>query len=187
MKKVILLNSPAGSGKDYAADYITNKFDQAKKDKFARVLKERTHALYGYAWRPHDYYEAVKEIPTEDFFGLTPRQAYINVSEVYFKPVHGKDIFGKILSKELDKYDWDIIVISDSGFVEEAEVLINKYGSENVILIKVIRPGYSFKGDSRNYIELNPNICNITITNDGTETYLKIIDSIVTDIVNNES
>ncbi len=186
MKKVILLNSPAGGGKDYAADYITNKFDQAKKDKFARVLKERTHALYGYTWRPHDYYEAVKEIPTKDFFGLTPRQAYINVSEVYFKPIHGKDIFGKILSKELDKYDWDIIVISDSGFVEEAEVLINKYGSENVILIKVIRPGHSFKGDSRNYIELNPNICNITITNDGTETYLKIIDTIVTDIVNNE-
>ena len=75
MKKVILLNGCPGCGKDYAADYITNKFDQAKKDKFARVLKERTHALYGYDWRPHDYYEKVKEIPTEDFFGLTPRQA----------------------------------------------------------------------------------------------------------------
>lgn len=186
-KKIILLNGCPGVGKDFGADFIVNNFKGAKKDKFARVLKERTHALYGFPSRGHDYYENVKETPTEDFFGLTPRQAYIAVGEVYFKPTHGKHIFGKVLSKELDKYDWDIIVISDFGFVEEAEVLIEKYGKENIILIRIERDGHSFQGDSRNYIQLDPSICNITITNNGGQEYLDILDCIVKDTINNES
>lgn len=185
MKKIILLNSPPSSGKDFTADYIIANFNNAKKDKFARVLKERTHALYGFAWRPHDFYEAVKEIANEDFYGLTPRQAYINVSELYFKPVHGKDIFGKILAQELDKYEWELMAISDSGFVEEAEVLINKYGKENIILIKIEREGYSFKGDSRSYINLGLDICSTVVFNDGTEDYLSIIQDLVNNIVSN--
>lgn len=186
MKKIILLNGPASSGKDFAADFIVNNFKYARKDKFAKVLKERTHALYGFSWRPHDYYEKVKEVPSDDFFGLSPRQAYINVSEIYFKPIYGKKIFGTILAQELDKYEWEIVAISDSGFVEEAEVLIDKYGKENILLIRIEREGYTFKEDSRNYIDLGDEICNITINNDGTENYLKIIESLVDSIVNNE-
>lgn len=187
MKKIVLLNSPPSGGKDTAANYLITKYNNVKTDKFARVLKERTHALYGFNNRPHNYYEDVKGIASEDFYGLTPRQAYINVSELYFKPVHGNDIFGKILADELDKYDWEINVISDSGFKEEAEVLIKKYGKENIILIRIIRPGFTFAGDSRNYIDLGPDICNIDITNNTDDSYLLAINVILEQIINNKN
>lgn len=185
MKKIILLNAPPQSGKDYAASYLIKKYEGVKTDKFARVLKERTHGLYGFAWKPHDYYESVKDIPNGDFYGLTPRQAYINVSETYFKVHHGNSIFGLILSKELDKYDWNINIISDSGFKKEAEVLIEKYGAENIILIRIIREGYNFNGDSRSYIYLDHNICSIDIINNGTDDYLSILDKLIESIINN--
>lgn len=187
-KKIILFNGCPSSGKDWASKYLLNKYQDNNKglifktDKFARVLKERTHALYGFSWKPHDFYELVKEVPTEDFMGLTPRQAYINVSEIYFKQVHGKDVFGKILAKEIDKYKWDVLFITDSGFIEEAEVLINKYGEENVILVRIYRDGYSFKGDSRNYLDFSNRICSTNITNDGTKNYEKVLDNLLEDL-----
>lgn len=187
MKKIVLLNAPPSSGKDFGADFIVNNFKGAKKDKFARVLKERTHALYGFPSRGHDYYEAVKNKPNKDFYDLTPRQAYINVSELYFKPVHGNSIFGNILADELDRYAWEIVVISDSGFVEEAQVLINKYGKENVILIQIERDGCDFNNDSRNYIDLGSDICTTLVSNDGTDSYTDILKSIVNSIIDYES
>lgn len=187
MKKIILLNGAPCSGKDFGADFIVNNFKGARKDKFARVLKERTHALYGFPSRGHDYYEDIKDEPSKDFYGLTPRQAYINVSEMYFKPVHGNSIFGDILADELDKYPWEIVVISDSGFVEEAQVLINKYGKENVILIQIERDGSNFNNDSRSYINLGPEICTTLVFNDGTSSYTDILLSIVNSIIDYES
>lgn len=154
-KKIILLNGPPSSGKDTAAKFLVNNIKDCKLDKFARVLKERTHALYGFPQRDFMYYELIKDVPSSDFYGLTPRQAYIKVSENYFKPTHGNRVFGSILCQELDKVSEEIIAISDSGFAEEAEVVIEKYGPGNVLLIKIHREGCTFKEDSRNYIELN--------------------------------
>ncbi len=169
-KKIILFNSPPGAGKDFSALVVLRNFKNAVMDKFARILKERTHALYGFPDRDMYYYEDCKEIPNDDFLGLTPRQAYINVSEVYFKPVHGKRVFGELLAKELDKSDSDIIAISDSGFVEEAEVLIEKYGANNVKLIRIHRDECDFSNDSRSYITLP--VDTIDIVNTGDEFYV---------------
>jgi hypothetical protein len=184
MKKILLLNAPPGAGKDHAGEFIAASFEGAKVDKFARTLKEATHALYGWSWKPHDYYELVKEIPTDDFYGLTPRQAYINVSEVYFKKIHGVDIFGKILSKNIKKYNWDLLVITDAGFLEEALVLIEEYGEENIILVRVHREGHTFKKDSRDYIDFGSSICTTDIVNDGGNYYLEQIEDIVSSIYN---
>lgn len=177
-KKIILLNGPISSGKDYGADYLVNNLPDCKMDKFARVLKERTHALYGFPYRKWDHYEDCKDIPNPDFFGKTPRQAYIGVSETYFKPMHGESIFGEILAKELDDNPSQIIAISDSGFVEEAEVLIDKYGASNVMLFRIHKDGCNFNTDSRNYIVLP--VHTIVITNLGDDSYTKQLYSAVT-------
>ena len=179
-KKIVLLNGPKSSGKDHAAKYICSTFPNSKLDKFARILKEKTHALYGFHWRAWDYYEDCKDIPHEDFLGLTPRQAYIGVSENYFKPMYDDQIFGRLLAKELDKFDEELYAISDSGFVPEAEVLIDKYGRNNVLLIRIYREGYTFEGDSRNYIQL-PQIPQIEITNRGDHTYTDDLGKVVFD------
>jgi len=114
--KILLLNGPPGSGKDHAARVIRDRyFGRVAITKFAKVLKERTHALYGLGetdpvegtFKPyaHDEYENVKDTPLDEFLGLTPRQAYIGVSERYFKPMHGEQVFGKLLEPELRALD----------------------------------------------------------------------------------
>ena len=178
-KKILLLNAPPGAGKDHGAKYITKQFMGAKLDKFARVLKERTHALYGFPWRAWDYYEDCKDLPNDDFYGKTPRECYIAVSETYFKVQHGDRIFGQILADELDKYDWELIAISDSGFMEEAEVLIEKYGDANVVLARIFREDCDFSKDSRDYLDFDDRICTIDIYNDGTDKFTDKLQDLV--------
>ena len=176
-KKIFLFNGSPGSGKDHAAKWMASTYEGCKLDKFARILKERTHALYGFPERDSNYYEDCKDEPNEDFYGLTPRQAYINVSQTYFKLHHGDRIFGEILAKELDTYNWDIVAISDLGFEDEAQVLIEKYGAENIILVRVHREGHDFSKDSRSYVNLN--VCNIDIQNLGDKTYIESVKNLV--------
>jgi len=177
MKKIILFNSPPSGGKDFACRHLEKNLKYCRLDKFARILKERTHALYGFPDRDFLYYEDCKDIPNDDFRGLTPRQTYINVSENYYKVFHGDKIFGELLAKDLDNYDFEVLVISDCGFKEEAEVLIDKYGINNIMLIKVYKEGCDFENDSRDYITLP--VKTIQIFNDGTINYLLRVDSVV--------
>jgi hypothetical protein len=177
MKKIVLLNSAPGSGKDYAGNYIANSTDY-KVYKFARILKERTHALYGLdkAW---DYYEMTKDISLDEFMGLTPRQAYINVSQKYFKPVHGNSIFGDILAEEIK--DDNYVIVTDCGFIEEIQPLINKYGKDSLYLIRIHREGYDFSNDSRGYI-YPEGVKAYDINNDGvTNKYIDEILNIIND------
>ena len=179
-KKIVLLNGPASSGKDHAAKYIVSNYKQAKLDKFARVLKERTHALYGFPWREWYYYEDCKDKPSDDFYGITPRQAYIGVSEKYFKPMHDDYIFGRLLEKELENDPSMLVAVSDSGFESEAKVLIQRYGVKNVILIRIHREGFTFAdvNDSRGYIEL-PEIAQFDIDNPGDKVFTERVDTIL--------
>lgn len=178
MKKILLFNGPPQSGKDFGAEYVVNNFKDAILHKFAKILKEKTHALYGFYWRAHDYYEDCKNESHPDFLGLSPRQAYINVSETYFKPVHGDKVFGQFLVKDLETLDWQLAVISDSGFKGEAEVLIEKYGVGNIILIRVQREGCTFNNDSRSYIDL-PDVDTFDVVNLGDHSYTDVLQGIV--------
>jgi hypothetical protein len=158
MRRLILVNGPPRSGKDEIGKIIERRFAVVLVTKFAKVLKERTHALYNlYACgqpRPHDYFESQKDTPMECFLGLTPRQAYINVSELLMKPTHGKAVFGKLLAHQIEQYEdpLGLNVVTDSGFVEEAQPLLRTH--PKALLIRMHREGCDFKGDSRSYIDL---------------------------------
>ena len=111
MKKILLLNGPPRSGKDTIAEYLEGH--GWHHGKFSKVLKERTHALYGMIDCPYDAFENVKDENLSVFFGITPREAYINTSEMLMKPVHGDDIWVRIFIQELEKVKKDYIVVSD--------------------------------------------------------------------------
>ena len=156
MTKIILLNGPPRCGKDYAGNLLTGP--GARVAKFAHVLKERTHAAYSILHRgqpaPHDWFETTKDEPCGEFLGRTPREAYIAFSEQFMKPLHGVDIFGRLLLAELAKHEDDLVIVTDSGFREEAEVLVKHYGAHNVRHVRLHREGRTFSGDSRGYIDL---------------------------------
>ena len=90
---------------------------------------------------------------------LSIREAVIYVSEVLCKPTHGEEYFGIVRAGSVVLGEEDIIDGSASAFVVGGEVvcdevppLIDRLGEENVLLIRVHREGYTFKGDSRRYI-----------------------------------
>jgi hypothetical protein len=160
--KIILLNGPPGCGKDFGGSLLQDAIDGPfiVVDKFARQLKEACHAAYGIFQNgkpvPHDWFEKSKDEPRGEFFGKTPRQVYIGFSETYMKPMHGPRIFGEMLLRQLRMQDGaiDTLIITDSGFREEAEVLIQHYGAKNVQMIQIVREGHTYDGDSRSYVAL---------------------------------
>lgn len=173
--KVVFLNGPARSGKDTAGRIIKAELESSMRleiVKFAAELKKRVHAAYNCRAfgeiLPHDAYEETKDQISADFLGITPQAAYIGFSERYMKPIHGQDIFGRLLLDHMertlkikhilrigDTRDIGGFLITDSGFREEAEPIVKHFGAENCLLVKLSRDGFDFRKDSRGYIDLS--------------------------------
>jgi hypothetical protein len=90
---------------------------------------------------------------------VSPRMAMIFVSECIVKPEHGEDYFGKHRAEQAEKYGEVMVDGSCAAFevngeirANELDALVDKLGAENILVIKVKRPGFSFNEDSRRYI-----------------------------------
>lgn len=176
--RLIFLNGPPRSGKDFAGGILYDRSDLGRTNmdaKLSAILKVRTHALYllfDHFSQPlwHGHFENYKDTPIPEFYGLTPRQAYIAVSESWMKPTHGQGFLGELLVAKLRSFEKQVSgrwthIITDSGFVEEAESLVDAYGKDNCTLVRIYREGYDFSSDSRSYIALD--IPTFFVDNDG--------------------
>lgn len=159
---IILLNGPPRSGKDFIAKALVRTSVTESgghsaslrwvRYAFADQLKRMTHRLYdindlGRA----DFFEDKKDESCPEFYGLTPRQAYIAVSEKLIKPTHGDGFFGEVLSKKIALgHPTAQVVVPDSGFPGEAETLALHSGRE-IYKVDIHRPGTDFSNDSRSY------------------------------------
>lgn len=156
---VIVLNGPPRSGKDSIALQISNVFDVLKLP-LARALKERTHGLFGHSELPWDYFEDCKDTPHAFFHNMTPRQAYIWVSEEVMKPKFGLTYWAeqwylearRFLEPRSDgTYEYDAIVVPDGGFDYEVQWLVDQLFGR-IAIYRVYRDGCTFEGDSRSYL-----------------------------------
>lgn len=169
-----LLNGPPRSGKDTVAYYFSTAYRNFRHIKFAKHLKIMTHADYGLfdddgVPYSHNHFEDTKDEPSDLFFGLTPRQAYIHTSEDRVKPFFGDEFFGNMLIRtNLNDYDESVnYLVSDSGFASEIRPLIRKFGESQIKYVEFHRPNCDFNGDSRSYLKLE-GIEKYKIVNDGT-------------------
>jgi hypothetical protein len=183
--KVILFNGPPRVGKDTAVTLARTDFEDAGLSamnvKFAKELKLRTHAIVGAYVRPNvspsggshlelcdrdaprariapaDFFEADKDKALAVFRGKTPRESYIGLSEKYFKPMYGVEIFGELLLENdiTSNPTMDSFLISDSGFESEVMPLMRRYGADRIKLIRIFREGCDFSKDSRGYLDLS--------------------------------
>lgn len=154
MSKVILLNGPPSSGKDTLGAQLM-LLPNVKMRSFKKALVYMTRVIYKIplaTWTEW-YTTEGKEIPREELMGMSQREALIHVSEHVGKPFFGLDVWGKAVASTMPVDEESIYVLTDSGFKEEAQVLIDKFGAENVHVVRIKREGYTFEGDSRDYLE----------------------------------
>lgn len=180
---VILLNGAPGSGKDTVSrmivtdDPLGDEFDTVLDWKFAAPLKAGAHLLLGQR-QHHAAFEEQKDQPLDEFFGLTPRQFYIALSEQFMKKMFGPTVFGMIAARRMKAHAGanTLITFSDCGFVDEVrEMFPILQPGDKVALIRVFRPNTSFTGDSRSHIEpvditrhaQHPQLFFKTLENDG--------------------
>ena len=163
---VIFINGPKRSGKDTLANYLVETFRGVGFVQASRFLKEQTNALYGCPHLPWDWWEDTKDVPNDTFEGMSPRQAWIDVSERRTKPIHGKEFYGNLVVGHMRQHSaraW----ISDCGYEDEAAPILRAFGSDRCRLVRIHRDGHSFDGDSRTFIKL-PGVETIDFTNNGT-------------------
>lgn len=198
MKKIFLFNGPPGSGKDTASNLFTTIVEDVYQYKMAYPLKESSHKMLGLLGSLEDL-EPIKEKALnfellESFIQQNEtlrkplkvsdnkvdlRQFYIHLSENVMKPMFGKDIFGRLAVQYIKQSKHYNVAISDCGFEEEVMPLIEYYGKENFILVKLYREGKTFANDSRNYINIE-GVKTFEINNNGTMDQLtKHIEAII--------
>lgn len=179
MIKVVFLNGPPRSGKDTLADLLTTYYNQgsfapksfkkndkprAMKYKFADLLKVKTHRFFidmpeHEAFSNPLFFETIKEKPHPFFQGMTPRQAYIWMSEDVIKPKFGLDYFGCkaaeniVFLKAHINPNLEFVIVADCGFIEEARAFRNTCSpEESMMVVHLKKTGTSYVNDSRNYI-----------------------------------
>ncbi len=177
--RIILGNGPIKVGKDEAILHLIRKGFDLKKRECKDKLHELTMMMFNV--KPEVYWSIynnreTKEVPMEmfkisqkQFFvlganhipgillrdnteWLSVREAMIYVSEVVCKPAFGKDYFGQVRADNVDEYG-GLYFDGSTGFTEELPPLIEKVGQENILLLRIYRPGYEYStNDSRGYI-----------------------------------
>lgn len=166
-KYVIIFNGPPGSGKDHAADLVTNMFDRSKHLRFKDHLFKCVTTLFNVT--DEEFFEKYndreqKEKSTCLLEGYSPREAMIFVSETVIKPKFGHDYFGHIAA---DNLIYGINAFSDGGFTEELEPVYNECDG-NMIIVQLHCPWSNFDNDSRTYIDEFKDVPILKLINDST-------------------
>lgn len=167
MKTCVILNGPPGCGKDTIAGVLTGfGFKQAE---MKRELYVQTARIFDVDVEELHRRATDRELKEQPWLGkLSPRDMLIHASEEIIKPCHGKDFFGLAAAKHLSNEATFSFgrpfraVFSDGGFREEIAPLVEKFDS--VLIVRLHREGYTFKGDSRSYLVDVPGCDEIVLT-----------------------
>lgn len=148
---IVIFNGPPASGKDEAASLYKENYGfgnlSFKYQLFKETIKhfdvDKRWFMEGYADREQ---KEKKEFALQ---GMSRREAMIHVSEDIIKPKKGLDYFGRSVADEI--MEGKNYALADGGFVEELEPIIEKVGTENIVIVQLTREGCDYSSDSRKY------------------------------------
>lgn len=155
-KKVIILNAPPGAGKDtigelickHAPCYVMKRSFKEPMFKIAKaMLGDYRFSLFMQAYDDREQKERAQPFLN----GKSPRQFMIWISEDVIKPQFGVHYFGQMMAEAVRDSQVPIIV-TDGGFPEEVKPLVS--AGIQVNICRLHRTGYTFEGDSRDYLNL---------------------------------
>ena len=176
MPKLIMLNGPPGSGKDYATKVIMDELvdEEPVHMKLSKPLKDVVSNFFGASI---EQLEENKDKATD--FSMTFRDAQINVYEQVAK-VFGRQWLAVSLVNRIKQFDNNFIIVSDVGREEELTTLIKNFGARNILLLQIYRKGTTFAHDIRQYID-DPRIMSSLVRNDGTANFkLELMNEVYT-------
>jgi hypothetical protein len=149
---IVIYNGPPGSGKDDAClkmmehGYIHLSF----KGELYKEVADFYNVDYNWFMEGYAVREVKENVREQSLGWKTRREAMIYVAESVIKPFHGKDYFGK---KVLDQIDpTKNYCISDAGYAEEVQPLVDAFGEELINIVQIERKGCDFSNDKRRYI-----------------------------------
>lgn len=185
MPKIAIFNCPPRAGKDVVKKFLQENFNfhggEFKETLFdiafavSRIQRDEWFERYNKSYTGVDGIVInMKDVPWDRLNGMSQRQFLIKISEEWVKPAFGKTWFGKALSLDIiEQASHEVVqkpfAISDGGFNEEIQPLIDVFGEENVRIFQWTRHGVTFEsvGDSRRFILDYPNITRRLEDNNG--------------------
>lgn len=168
----MVLNGPKSSGKDTTAGILLSLLGASVSYmKMSDPVKNGTHKLHGLDV-PTDFFENTKDVPLEVFHGATPREAYIAYSERLHK-LHGPTVLTDILLNRLSNLaPTQKLALVDAGIPEEVRPILAADTVTNSCVIRIHRPGKTFAGDIRSYLD-HPEGRNVDLYNNGSTENLR--------------
>lgn len=168
---VVLFNGPPRSGKDSACEIIMEHFPEVHYAYFKEVLYEETAKILGLNftfWARVCQNNNLKDLPMLDLTPgkasglMTPRDILIYLAEKVLKPQHGVDFIARKTASTIvdliklqreQSNEAAVIVVPDLGFDYEIDTFREMLPNAHVISVAIYRPGFTFEGDSRNYVK----------------------------------
>lgn len=198
---VIMFNGPPRSGKDSACEIIMEHFPEVYYAYFKEVLYEETAKILGLNftfWARVCQNNNLKDLPMLDLTPgkasglMTPRDILIYLAEKVLKPKYGQDFIARgtadtiaelIQLQREQSNEEAVIVVPDLGFDYEIDTVRKMIPDAHVISVAVYRPGFTFEGDSRNYVkEANFGLHNTGSYEDLENKVLRLFRNIIMDI-----
>lgn len=157
MAKIIVLNAPPGAGKDTIGKMVSYYApEQPRMLAFKQPMFDIAKAILG-AHRFKMFMAAYndrsrKEQAHSFLMGMTCREFMIWISEDVIKPRFGSGYFGKMFAEMAEASEIPVIC-TDGGFPDEIIELVRR--GHEVKVCRLHRSGYTFEGDSRDYIHIS--------------------------------
>lgn len=180
--KLIIANGPPRSGKDTMCGLIREGITghdliplSYKKTLYVGVA--RRYGLSAEAVFQMNDDTLIKDEPSSIFNGKSVRQALIFESEEVIKKEYGPQGVAiqtfKLLEEEygIERLKKAVLYCSDGGFNSELQAAYDYFDIDvdQVYIVRMLREGTSFKGDSREFL----NLPDIAISNDDSMDHLK--------------
>jgi hypothetical protein len=127
MNKIIVLSGNKGVGKDTVANFMQDMFHYTlcKTFAFAKPIKEITSILLDTSLDILDDNKdrSVHEIGITDVSkSMTPRNYYTTIGDMFCK-TFGKEVFAKIILKQIEESNFEFNIITDMRFRHEYNLL----------------------------------------------------------------
>lgn len=161
---IVIVEGHPLSGKDTVAGIIAEgaKHGPWVMDRLSVEIEERCHGAYKLFTKkggllPAGAFEGAMDEPTSAFEGLTPRSAYDNFYRTWIENQMGDgapgrwllarvEYFTKLQKEQLPEEErMKSLVLSDAVSHESCVQIVEHFGADEVILVKVFRPGHFSK------------------------------------------